>query len=127
MHHYLSPLLTPKSVALVGASERTGSLGRTVFENLLAGQFHGEIFVVPTDPEIGENHLQLIGPAKFWNDNVGNADFITGYVVEFDTAPEPGIFALLAVAGLTLLVLRAKRAAETPWRPSRPGSRRTSR
>ena len=55
MHHYLSPLLTPKSVALVGASERTGSLGRTVFENLLAGQFHGEIFAV------NPNHRRLFG------------------------------------------------------------------
>ena len=55
MHHYLAPLLTPKSVALVGASERTGSLGRTVFENLLAGQFHGDIFAV------NPNHRRLFG------------------------------------------------------------------
>ena len=36
----------PKSVALVGASDRTGSLGRSVFENLLAGGFKGEIHAV---------------------------------------------------------------------------------
>ena len=46
MHHYLHPLLMPKSVALVGASERAGSLGRSVFENLLAGQFTGDIYAV---------------------------------------------------------------------------------
>src|SRR5712671_4106331 len=35
--HYLQPLLAPQSVAVVGASEREGSLGRIVFQNLAAG------------------------------------------------------------------------------------------
>ena len=30
----LAPLLNPKSIAVVGASERHGSAGRTVLENL---------------------------------------------------------------------------------------------
>ena len=44
--HYLRPLLAPNSVALVGASERPGSLGRIVYENLLAGGFRGELYAV---------------------------------------------------------------------------------
>src|SRR5450755_564775 len=44
--HHLRPLLAPKSVALVGASGRAGSLGRIVFENLLAGGFSGELHLV---------------------------------------------------------------------------------
>ena len=36
----------PKSVALVGASDRAGSLGRSVFENLLAGAFKGDVYAV---------------------------------------------------------------------------------
>ena len=36
----------PKSVALVGASDRAGSLGRSVFENLRGGGFKGEIYAV---------------------------------------------------------------------------------
>ena len=36
----------PKSVALVGASDRAGSLGRSVFENLLAGKFKGDVYAV---------------------------------------------------------------------------------
>jgi len=36
----------PTSVALVGASDRAGSLGRSVYENLLAGQFKGDIYAV---------------------------------------------------------------------------------
>jgi acetyltransferase len=46
VQHYLHPLLMPKSVALVGASDRAGSLGRSVFENLLAGGFKGDIYAV---------------------------------------------------------------------------------
>jgi len=44
--HYLQPLVMPSSVALIGASERPGSLGRVVYENLLAGGFTGEIVAV---------------------------------------------------------------------------------
>ena len=46
MQHYLRPLLSPASVAMVGASERPGSVGRTAFENLLAGGFKGRIHAV---------------------------------------------------------------------------------
>jgi acetyltransferase len=44
--HYLQPLLAPESVALCGASERPGSLGRVVYENLLNGGFRGELHAV---------------------------------------------------------------------------------
>ena len=46
MQHYLWPLLRPRSVALIGASERPRSLGRTVYENLLAGGFPGDLYAV---------------------------------------------------------------------------------
>lgn len=46
MQHYLRPLVYPESVALVGASEQPGSLGRTVYENLLAGGFNGALYAV---------------------------------------------------------------------------------
>ena len=46
MQHYLWPLLRPRSVALIGASERPRSLGRTVYENLLAGAFQGDLYAV---------------------------------------------------------------------------------
>ncbi len=44
--HHLWPLLAPRSVALVGASSRAGSLGRVVCENLLAGGFNGQLYLV---------------------------------------------------------------------------------
>ncbi|MGC1818269.1 MAG: CoA-binding protein, partial [Casimicrobiaceae bacterium] len=46
MHHYLRPLIAPESVALVGASERAGSLGCVVLENLLSGGFGGAVYPV---------------------------------------------------------------------------------
>ncbi|MCC7040846.1 MAG: GNAT family N-acetyltransferase [Burkholderiales bacterium] len=49
MHHALAPLLAPRSVALVGASERAGTLGRTVLENLIAGRFEGALH--PVNPK----------------------------------------------------------------------------
>lgn len=42
----LSPLLHPRSVALIGASERAGSLGAAVLDNILAGGFPGRIHAV---------------------------------------------------------------------------------
>ena len=46
MQHYLRPLVSPASVAMVGASEREGSVGRTAFANLLAGGFAGPLYPV---------------------------------------------------------------------------------
>ncbi|MGA3091693.1 MAG: bifunctional acetate--CoA ligase family protein/GNAT family N-acetyltransferase [Terriglobales bacterium] len=44
--HPLDPLFNPKSVALVGASERAGSVGRNVLWNLLSSPFGGTVFPV---------------------------------------------------------------------------------
>ena len=55
LQHYLRPLLVPSSVALVGATGRAGSLGRIVIENLLEGEFKGDLhFVNP-------HHRRVLG------------------------------------------------------------------
>ena len=59
MQHYLRPLLQPQSIALVGASARPDSLGRIVFERLLATEFQGEIY--PVNPR----HREVLG-RKAW-------------------------------------------------------------
>ncbi|MCB0863593.1 MAG: acetate--CoA ligase family protein [Solirubrobacterales bacterium] len=41
-----TPLLSPRSVAVVGATERPGSYGETVVRNLLEAGFPGEVFCV---------------------------------------------------------------------------------
>jgi len=45
-HHYLQPLIEPRAVAVIGASERSGSLGYTVIRNLLESGFTGRLFAV---------------------------------------------------------------------------------
>lgn len=49
--HYLSRLLAPCSVAIVGATERPGALGRYVFENMRAAPFQGNLY--PVNPRHG--------------------------------------------------------------------------
>src|SRR6202142_3545053 len=44
--HPLDPLFLPQSVAVIGASERAGSVGRSVFWNLLSSPFGGTVFPV---------------------------------------------------------------------------------
>jgi acyl-CoA synthetase (NDP forming)/GNAT superfamily N-acetyltransferase len=44
-------LLAPRSIALVGASRKTGSLGRELLAQLLSGDFNGPVF--PVNPSAG--------------------------------------------------------------------------
>jgi acetyltransferase len=44
--HPLDPLFAPRSVAIVGATERPGSVGRSVLWNLLSNPFGGTVFPV---------------------------------------------------------------------------------
>jgi len=47
--HPLDPLFHPKSVAIIGAKDDPGSVGRTIMVNLLSGSFHGSIY--PINPK----------------------------------------------------------------------------
>ncbi len=44
--HALDVLISPRSVAVVGASEREGSVGRTVFWNLISNPFGGTVYPI---------------------------------------------------------------------------------
>ena len=46
MAHKLDPLLRPRSIAVLGATERSGSVGRRTVHNLLAGGFDGKIYPI---------------------------------------------------------------------------------
>jgi acetyltransferase len=51
--HYLQPLLAPRSVALVGATERPGALGEILHRNLAAAGLRGALFAVnPKHPTL---------------------------------------------------------------------------
>jgi acetyltransferase len=53
LHHTtrrpLDPIFSPKSVAIIGATENPGSVGRTILENMVKGGFAGKIF--PVNPK----------------------------------------------------------------------------
>ena len=50
--HYLNPLFKPKSIAVFGASDRAGSVGAVVFENLRTSGFQGTLY--PINPKRDE-------------------------------------------------------------------------
>src|SRR6185436_8706692 len=58
-HHALRPLLAPHGVALVGATEREGALGRLVWQNLAAGGLRGALSAV------NPKHATLFGQRCF--------------------------------------------------------------
>ncbi len=47
--HPLDPIFTPRSVAVIGATEREGSVGRTVLWNLISHPFGGTVY--PVNPK----------------------------------------------------------------------------
>ncbi|HWS03525.1 MAG TPA: bifunctional acetate--CoA ligase family protein/GNAT family N-acetyltransferase [Gammaproteobacteria bacterium] len=57
--HYLSSLFTPKTVAVIGASNRLESVGGLVFRNLLEGGYKGRCF--PINPK----HTEIQGQPAF--------------------------------------------------------------
>src|SRR5690349_3800695 len=55
----LSGFFRPRRVAIVGASDREGSVGRLVFENLLNGGFAGSIY------PINHRHESVLGRTAY--------------------------------------------------------------
>lgn len=50
-HHYLDDLFNPESVAIIGASDRVGSVGWKVMSNMLNCHFKGKLFPVNINHE----------------------------------------------------------------------------
>ena len=51
----LDPMFAPESVAVIGATSRQGTVGRSVLENLLQGKFKGKVYAV------NANHPEVLG------------------------------------------------------------------
>ena len=85
----LKNLLTPRSVALIGASPRQGSVGRAILNNIRKAQFKGEFGLV--NPRYAEvNGVETVG-------NLGQLPFVPELVVV--TAPARLIPGLIDQAG----------------------------
>jgi len=55
----LDPMFRPRSVAVIGATERAGSVGGTTLANLLQASFHGAIY--PVNP----HHSEILGKKAY--------------------------------------------------------------
>ena len=51
----LDAMFAPESVAVIGATDRPATVGRTVLENLLHGKFHGKVYAV------NAKHSEVLG------------------------------------------------------------------
>ena len=44
--HYLTTLFEPKSVAVIGASDRENSVGNIIFKNILGSGYKGRLYEI---------------------------------------------------------------------------------
>ena len=94
----LDAFFAPRSVALIGASERPHSVGATVLHNLLAGGFAGP--VMPVNPR----HRELGGVAVY--PGVAALPTVADLAIVCTPAPTvPGIVAELAAHGTRAVVV----------------------
>lgn len=102
----LDAMFAPRSVALIGATERAGSVGRTILENLLASDFGGAVFPVNLA------HKTVLGREAFRciADVPGHVDLA---VIVTPSVTVPGIVAECAAAGVNGAVVISAGFKET--------------
>ncbi|MEX2480752.1 MAG: bifunctional acetate--CoA ligase family protein/GNAT family N-acetyltransferase [Gammaproteobacteria bacterium] len=88
----LQHLFRPSSVALVGASDKAGSLGRLLLENLTTAGFAGNVYAV------NPKHTELCGQ-RCWPDVESLPEAPALAVIVTPPATVPGIVAALAARG----------------------------
>jgi acetyltransferase len=93
----LEQLFAPRSVAVVGASQRDGSLGRKVVRNLQAGGFEGSIFPISLRDDVIEGF-----PAKRTLQEVPKPDVA---VIAVPPAVVPSIVAQAGTLGVGAAVI----------------------
>jgi acetyltransferase len=87
----LRTMLAPKSIAVIGASEKPGSVGRAITENVQS--FNGQVFLV------NSNHRTILGKKAF--SKVGDLpEPVDLAVIATPAATVPGIVAECAAAGV---------------------------
>lgn len=94
----LSALLAPASVAVIGGSDRQGSVGEVVVENILTGGFAGTVFLVNPRP------LSL--PGTTWVAQIADLPQPPDLaIVVVPAAVAPGAIAELGAAGVRVAVI----------------------
>ncbi|HEX7055469.1 MAG TPA: bifunctional acetate--CoA ligase family protein/GNAT family N-acetyltransferase [Burkholderiales bacterium] len=104
--HYLQPLLAPHGIALVGATERKGALGRIVWRNLEAAKPPGVLY--PVNPK----HAAVFGRKAYarLGDLPGKADLA---VVVTPARTVPQIVRDAGAAGIRAALVLSSGFAET--------------
>ncbi|MFZ0269953.1 acetate--CoA ligase family protein, partial [Caulobacter sp.] len=96
--HNLDALLSPASVAVIGGSDRPGSVGRVVVDNLLSGGFSGPIHLVNPRP------VSVAGAT--WSATIADLPEPPELAVVAVPAPAvPQVIAELAAAGVKIAVV----------------------
>ena len=112
MRHALRALIAPSSLALVGASERPGSLGRVVMENLLAAGYSGEFHVV------NPAHRKVLGHRSHPSlTAIGRPVDLAVIAVPFEAVPQviEDAAAAQALAAIVMTAVPAGDAAARRW------------
>lgn len=94
----LDPIFSPRSVAVIGATERKRSVGRTVMQNLLSGGFEGQIY--PVNP-IQET---ILG-AKAWPNVAALPEVPDLAVIITPPKTVPGIIKECAAVGIKGVII----------------------
>ena len=95
---YLEHFFTPRSVAVIGASARAGSVGATVYANLAAGDYRGEIW--PVNPKCAQ-----LGATPVYRDVSALPGPPGLAVICTPAATVPGIIARLGALGCRAAVV----------------------
>lgn len=94
----LDALFLPDSVAVIGATERPGTVGRTVLENLLHPSFHGKVYAV------NSRHSEICGRKAY--PSIGDIPAKVDLAVVATPAPTvPGIIGECVDAGVKAAVV----------------------
>jgi len=96
--HPLDAIFRPTTVAVVGATERAGSVGRTVLRNLVANPFGGTVY--PVNP-----HAASVLGIKAYPSIAAIPDAVELAVIVTPAATVPGIIAECVSAGVCAAII----------------------
>lgn len=104
--HYLNPLFSPRSVAVIGASNRPNSVGAVVFANLFTGGYQGKLYAV------NPKHTEIQGQPAFASiDKIGEqVDLV---VIATPAATVPDIIEACGKHGVRAAVILSAGFGET--------------
>lgn len=113
----LAKLLDPSRVAVIGGSDRAGTVGKVVVDNILAGGFRGEVFVVNPRAQVVEG-ASWLADAEHLPDGVDLAVIVTPPACVPETIAKLGArgvpAAMIITTGVTGALREAVLAAARP-------------